>query len=278
VSDPQVRAAGGVVLRLGPGRRPEVLLVHRPAHADWTLPKGKAAGDEPDEACALREVAEETGLVCSLGPELGATRYRDRHGRDKQVRYWVMTACRGAFAPNAEVDQVRWLGLAEATGQLSYEGDRALLARVDPVLRALVVLVRHARAVDPADWVGDDRTRPLDPVGWRQAAALAGAVAGYPVTRLLASPSERCIQTLEPLSACLAQPVEHAPALGEGAPAAAVRGLVARLGPGPLVLCTHGDVMQALVGPGAPCAEATAWLLRREGAALRPLRHWPPAG
>ena len=69
----EVRAAGGAVLRVGPGRQVEVLLVHRPGHRDWTLPKGKVEPGETDEDCALREVAEETGFDCLLGPELGET-------------------------------------------------------------------------------------------------------------------------------------------------------------------------------------------------------------
>ena len=37
----EVLAAGGLVLRGGPGAR-EALLVHRPRYDDWSLPKGKA--------------------------------------------------------------------------------------------------------------------------------------------------------------------------------------------------------------------------------------------
>ena len=64
-----VRAAGGVVLRDGPEGR-EVLLIHRRRYGDWTLPKGKCDPGEHDEDCALREVEEETGLVCELLHEL----------------------------------------------------------------------------------------------------------------------------------------------------------------------------------------------------------------
>src|SRR5207249_1974346 len=67
--DEMIRAAGGVVVRQG-GNGLEVLLVHRPRYDDWSLPKGKCLPNEPDEACAVREVAEETGLVCELGGEL----------------------------------------------------------------------------------------------------------------------------------------------------------------------------------------------------------------
>lgn len=276
MTEPEVRAAGGVVLRLGPGRRLEALLVHRPGHRDWTLPKGKAGAGEPDEACALREVAEETGLVCRLGPEVGATRYRDRRGCDKRVRYWAMTVARGAFAPNAEVDQARWLPLEEAVARLSYEGDRAILGRLEPVFRGLVFLVRHAHAVDPSAGPAGERTWSGDPGGRQEVASLATSIAGYPVTRILACPCDWCLQVLEPLSALLARPVEQARVLAGDTDPPRARELLAGLGPGPLVLCAHGGAIRALVGPGAQAQEGTVWLLAREGPALRPLRAWPP--
>lgn len=121
-----VRAAGGVVTRTAGGTI-EVLLVHRPAYDDWTFPKGKAEAGETDEACALREVEEETGLRCELGEELPQTSYRDAKGRPKVVRYFAMRPLAGSFAPHAEVDDVRWLSLEAAAETLTYERDRELL-------------------------------------------------------------------------------------------------------------------------------------------------------
>ena len=121
-----VRAAGGVPWR----RRAadlEVLLVHRPRYDDWSLPKGKCEGDEEDTACALREVAEETGLSCTLGPELPGQRYRDHKGRDKVVRYWAMEAPDGEGVLEHEVDEVAWLALPAARARLSYPRDAAVL-------------------------------------------------------------------------------------------------------------------------------------------------------
>jgi 8-oxo-dGTP diphosphatase len=111
----------------------EVLLVHRPKYDDWTFPKGKAAPEETDEECALREVKEETGLSCALGRELLSTSYRDGRGRPKTVRYWAMEPLAGSFTPRSEVDEVRWLPTAEARALLSYDRDRGVLDSLDDV-------------------------------------------------------------------------------------------------------------------------------------------------
>lgn len=106
----------------------EVLLVHRAGREDWTLPKGKVEPGESDEACALREVQEETSLCCTLGIEIGTVEYLDQRGRTKTVRYWSMDAGAGVAFPQHEIDAVRWLPLAEATRALTYPRDRALVA------------------------------------------------------------------------------------------------------------------------------------------------------
>ena len=47
-----------------------MLLLHRPGHGDWSIPKGKAEPGETGRECAAREVREETGFECRLGAEL----------------------------------------------------------------------------------------------------------------------------------------------------------------------------------------------------------------
>jgi 8-oxo-dGTP diphosphatase len=119
-----VRAAGGIVIRDG-----RVLVVHRPQYHDWTLPKGKLENGESWEDGALREVEEETGLVCELGEEAGRTRYVDSRGRNKEVRYFRMTSD-GEPRPQNEIDEIRWVGLEEAPALLSYPRDVDLLSRL----------------------------------------------------------------------------------------------------------------------------------------------------
>jgi 8-oxo-dGTP diphosphatase len=119
-----VKAAGGVVVRRGAGET-RVALCHRPRYDDWSFPKGKLDPGETWEQAALREVEEEIGLRCGLGDELPPTSYQVPRGR-KVVRYWLMDPQSGAFAPNEEVDEMRWVTPAEAEGLLSYEHDRVL--------------------------------------------------------------------------------------------------------------------------------------------------------
>ena len=105
-----------------------MLLVHRPAYDDWSLPKGKALGGESDEQCALREVEEETRLQGELLFELPSTSYRDAQERPKVVRYWAMRSVGGEAAPATEVDELRWLPFSQALEHLTWPGDRHVVA------------------------------------------------------------------------------------------------------------------------------------------------------
>ena len=125
-----------MVWRRRPDGGTEIILVHRPKYDDWSLPKGKLQDGEDEAAAALREVEEETGLRTVLGRELPGSRYLDRFGRDKTVRYWAMTPAPSAedgaaFVPNAEVDEVRWVTPTEAGALLTYERDREIVRSFD---------------------------------------------------------------------------------------------------------------------------------------------------
>ena len=132
----EVRAGGGVVARDGEAGL-EVIVVHRPRYDDWSLPKGKLEPGEAFEEGALREVEEETGFRCELGDELSPISYRDRKGRLKLVRYWVMSVVSGGFAPNEEVDELEWLPLAAAA-------ERIAVARAERAFSDVADLARRA--------------------------------------------------------------------------------------------------------------------------------------
>lgn len=134
---PDVRAAGGLVWRdgvvTGHGNTSravvEVVLIHRPRQDDWSFPKGKLDKGESSLHAALREVEEETGLVCEVGDEIAPARYIDGKGRLKEVRYWIMHVVGSRpWAPGDEVDRRLWVPVDDAASLLSYAHDRELLA------------------------------------------------------------------------------------------------------------------------------------------------------
>jgi 8-oxo-dGTP pyrophosphatase MutT (NUDIX family) len=97
------------------------------------LPKGHADGDETPEAAATREVREETGVDAELIGELGDVRYcYQRAGRqvEKLVRFYLFEYRSGDVADHDhEIEDARWMPLAEAAESLTYAGEREMVAR-----------------------------------------------------------------------------------------------------------------------------------------------------
>src|ERR1700759_5510658 len=83
----EIEAAGVVPWRRGPDG-PEILLVHRPRRADWSLAKGKREPGEELAETAVREVAEEASVRLLLGRRLKTVRYQVS-GRPKRVEFWA---------------------------------------------------------------------------------------------------------------------------------------------------------------------------------------------
>jgi phosphohistidine phosphatase SixA/8-oxo-dGTP pyrophosphatase MutT (NUDIX family) len=274
VSQP-VRAAGGIVLR-GEGPDRSVALVHRPRYDDWSFPKGRLDADEDEATAALREVEEETGLECRLGPSVGAVTYRDRRGRAKVVRYFRMDADGGRFTPNREVDELRWVPIEDAAGLLSYAHDRSLLRQVlAGVPASALYVIRHAKAGIRAAWSGPDEERPLTRRGRKQARRLVERFQGLDIQRILSSPFVRCMQTVEPLAEARGLPVEVATELREGASVDELLRGLGTFGDRPTVVCGHGTEIRSMIdrleAGGATIegargiAKGSVWVLDREG-------------
>jgi 8-oxo-dGTP diphosphatase len=280
-----IRASGGLVLQGDDGHR-LVALVHRPRYDDWTFPKGKLLAGESDEETALREVLEETGLTCRLGRGLGTIEYRDRDGRRKVVRYWLMRSLDGAFAPSEEVDELRWVPVEEAGPMLTYPHDRELLERLSRIGDASVYLVRHAKAGSRAAWTEADDLRPLSANGRRQADELVRRLRGIDVERVVSSPSVRCVQTVRPLALDRGLPVEIDDRLAQGSTVQDTMALLDELSTAPSVVCSHREVIPGVLehiealgarlqGP-RECKKGSVWALERRDGRVTLARYLPP--
>jgi phosphohistidine phosphatase SixA len=111
-----------------------------------------------------------------------------------------------------------------------------------------ILLVRHASAGDRAEWDGEDRLRPLDARGRRQAEALVGQLAGFEIDRILSSPYVRCVQTVEPLARTRGLEIKEREELAEEHQETAGPRLVRALGSENAVVCGHGGLSEAVVG------------------------------
>ncbi len=131
-----IEAAGGVIVDLSK-RKPRYLLIHRPQYDDWSLPKGKLNSDERHRDAALREVKEETGLVCEVLAKLSPVSYMTANGHRKQVKYWLMQAVAGSFVRNDEVDAVTWVKRSQAMSLLTHVHDQAVLVEGHLIVKEL---------------------------------------------------------------------------------------------------------------------------------------------
>ncbi len=137
-----------------------------------------------------------------------------------------------------------------------------------------ILLVRHASAGDRSDWEGEDELRPIDAGGRDQAEGLADILLEYGVTRVLSSPAARCIQTVAPLAERLGLLVEERFELSEGSASDTVAALLDGSADDTAVVCTHGDVIQNLIGEEPP--KGSTWVLERSDQGLARRRYLPP--
>lgn len=257
-----VVGAGAVCWREVSGKL-KVLLVHREARADVSLPKGKVDPGETPPETAVREVEEETGLRVALGVPLGQISYTMGGGREKVVFYWAGevaedTWSASTFSPNGEIAALEWLSLDKARKALSYDRDRDVLDIFTEHVVAgthrtfALIALRHAKAVPPSSWDGPDATRPLLHRGIEQSRSTAPAVAAYRPARLISSPATRCMTTVEPLAELTGLPIKSSSGISQDAyevGASTVKKVVRhQLEKGrTVVLCSHGPVLPDIV-------------------------------
>ena len=139
----------------------------------------------------------------------------------------------------------------------------------------MIYLVRHAHAGKKAHWPGPDLARPLSAQGRKEALGLIDRLGGRPLGRVVSSPAERCLQTVQPLAGRLGRPVETDEALGVEGTAAGVLELLACPTLDRAVLCTHGELIgevfeelqRAGIELSAPARwpKGSTWILELDG-------------
>jgi 8-oxo-dGTP pyrophosphatase MutT (NUDIX family) len=127
---------GGVVVR----GDDVMVIVPRGRRRVLGLPKGGPMAGERPEQTAAREVREETGITATVRERLGQVDYTYRRGGrpiEKTVHFYLCEFEDGDTADHDhEVDDARWMPLAEARRRLSYPGERAMIARALSILAA----------------------------------------------------------------------------------------------------------------------------------------------
>ena len=104
----------------------------------WSLPKGHIEEGETPEDTAVREVAEETGIIGEVVAPLGIIDFwfvADGRRVHKTVHHFLLRAIGGALSDaDIEVTEVAWVPLDELSGRLAYADERALVERAPALL------------------------------------------------------------------------------------------------------------------------------------------------
>ena len=146
-------------------------------------------------------------------------------------------------------------------------------------------LLRHAHAGNKHTWAGPDSTRPLSRAGRQEAHGLLTLLRDYQISRILSSPSLRCLQTVEPLAQRRGLRVESADVLGADADPTDLFALLLDPAAAEAVLCSHGELIGAALnrlvgerveGDRLSWPKGSTWVLKVTEGHVEDARYLPP--
>lgn len=130
----ETSAGGLVVERCGGCVRAAVIARrNRTGRVEWCLPKGHPEGEETLEETAVREVAEETGILGRVVAPLGSIDYwfsvPDKRIH-KVVHHYLLEAVGGALSiegdPDHEAIEAAWVPLHDLDRRLTFPNERRI--------------------------------------------------------------------------------------------------------------------------------------------------------
>jgi 8-oxo-dGTP pyrophosphatase MutT (NUDIX family) len=136
-------SAGGLVVDVVDGRAYAAIIArrNRAGRLEWCLPKGHLEGTETAAEAAVREIAEETGIVGLVLRHLATIDYWfagfDRRVH-KVVHHYLLSAIGGDLSvendPDREAQEAEWVSLDELSDRLAYPNERRIVVLARDVL------------------------------------------------------------------------------------------------------------------------------------------------
>jgi 8-oxo-dGTP pyrophosphatase MutT (NUDIX family) len=134
-------SAGGVAFRRHDGAI-QVALISVGEEYRWQLPKGTVAKGETNEATAIREVREETGLQTALVQPIDKIEYwffvrgKARPVRIHKTVYFFLLHYLAGDTRNhdQEVNEARWVDLRQAEEMLTFGSEKDILAKARQII------------------------------------------------------------------------------------------------------------------------------------------------
>ena len=130
----QETSAGGFVL-CSEGQNQVALIgrLNRSGKLDWCIPKGHPENSEDLAAAAVREIAEETGILGEILAEIGSIDYEFSAGHrriHKTVHHFLLRQTGGQLTvendPQREAETVEWVPIEDVASRLTHENERRM--------------------------------------------------------------------------------------------------------------------------------------------------------
>lgn len=134
-----IQKAGGIIARRNAHDQIEILCIHRARYNDWSLPKGHIEQFETPENAAVREVLEETGLLCEVRATLPTQTYTLPNSDTSIVHMFVLREIeKRPEHKDAEADECEWMTVDRALECISYANIREYITENAPLIERSV--------------------------------------------------------------------------------------------------------------------------------------------